>query len=432
MGQTFYIETFGCSANKADSEIIVGLLRNHGLNLVDDPLGADFIIVNTCAVKAPTEQKVLRRLSDLSKLKGKLVVGGCLPAISMESIRDVVPEFCAAFCPRSLDRIAEIIDAVRADQTSLVYLSTGAIEKPVLPRLRQNRNRGIIEIAEGCLGSCSYCCVRFARGPLHSYHSDALVSQARSMLDDGCRELWITAQDTAAYGLDIGSSLPELLERICDLPYRFKIRVGMMNPKNVLPILDELARVYDNPKIYKFLHLPVQSGDNDILSAMRRGYTVEDFTDILDRICRPSIRMTLATDIIVGFPGETENQFQLSVELMKRVKPDIVNVSRFGKRPKAAASSYSDQLHGMEKKRRSRKLSAIAREISLRRNRDWIGWSGEALVTEAGPKGGWIARNYAYKPILLRSGGDLLGRHVNVAVTSATYGYLLGDRSLFD
>lgn len=427
MGQTFSIETFGCPTNKSDTEIMVGILKRHGFELVGDPLKARFIIVNTCAVKAPTEQRVLKRIRELSRLKAKLIIAGCLPPLSLGRIREAAPNFAAVLDPRSIDRIAVLMKEVMLGKRNLVISSDRVPRKPRLPRHIFGEVRGIIQIAEGCAGSCSYCCVRYARGPLKSFEKDDLLEEAKMMLQSGCRELWVTSQDNAAYGADIGSKLPSLLSEICQFPYQFRVRVGMMNPRNVLPIEDDLIEAYEHPKVYKFLHLPLQSGDDEILSAMRRGYSVEQFVSIVEHFREAFPRMTLSTDVITGFPGETESQFRHSLELINQIKPDIVNISRFGLRPGTPAASYPSQLHGRGKKRRSRKISELVQSIGLEINRRWIGWSGKALIAEVGAKGGWIARNISYKPIVIHDDENLLGSFVEVRVTSATSTYLIGN-----
>lgn len=426
MGQTFSVETFGCPTNKSDTEIMVGILKGHGFELVEDPLVAELIIINTCAVKAPTERKVLKRIRELSHLKARLIVAGCLPPLSLEKVRTAAPSFAGALDPRSIDRIVDIASEVMLGKSNVVVFSDKTPRKPRLPRYMLGGVRGIVQIAEGCAGSCTFCCVRYARGRLQSFDEDDLLEEAKTMLENGCKELWVTSQDNAAYGVDIGSRLPALLEEICRLPYRFRVRVGMMNPKSVLPIVDDLIEAYGHPKIYKFLHLPVQSGDDEVLTAMRRGYSVEEFVSIVERFRETFPRMALSTDIIAGFPDETETQFLHSVGLINKIKPDIVNISRFGPRPGTSAASYPRQLHGREKKRRSRKISRLMRRIGLEINRGWIGWGGKALVAEVGVKGGWIARNTSYKPIVLRDDRDLLGRFVRARVTSATPTYLVG------
>lgn len=427
MTRTFHVETFGCPTNKSDSEIIVGLLEREGLRLVDGPRSADLIIVNTCAVKAPTERRVLRRIGELGGLGKRLIIAGCLPRLSLGRIRAAAPDFAAALDPRSVDRIADVVWRVLDGERGLVVFSDQTPRKPRLPRRVLDRVRGIVQIAEGCAGSCTYCCVRFARGPICSFDRDDVLDEARSMLAAGRKELWITSQDTAAYGLDTGPTLPRLLSDLCDLPYRFFVRVGMMNPRNALPILDDLIDAYRHPKVYKFLHLPVQSGDDDVLSAMGRGYTADDFVSIVERFREAFPRLTLATDVIVGFPGETEEQFRRSMALLERVRPDIVNVSRFGIRPGAPAAAFPRRVDEREKKRRSREASKLVRRIGLEVNSGWVGWSGMALVSEVGLKGGWVARNYAYKPVVIRGGVGLLGRFINVKVTEARPTYLLGE-----
>jgi threonylcarbamoyladenosine tRNA methylthiotransferase CDKAL1 len=208
----------------------------------------------------------------------------------------------------------------------------------------------------------------------------------------------------------------------------FRVRVGMMTPSMVTDSLDELIAAFKNSKIFKFVHLPVQSGDDRVLKRMRRFYTVQDFKEIVDafRVAFPEV--TLATDIICGFPGETQEAFENTLKLIGEVKPDIVNVSKFFARPRtAAAEMYDAFLESAEIKRRSTEAAKLVKRISLERNQRWVGWSGEVLMDEKGKvPGSWIGRNFAYKPVTLKSSADLLGKTLQVKVVKAFSTYLAG------
>jgi len=244
----------------------------------------------------------------------------------------------------------------------------------------------------------------------------------------GAKEFWITSQDTACYGREMQSNLTELLSTLDVLAGDFKVRVGMMTPNMVTDMQDKLISSFRSDKIFKFLHLPVQSGDNETLKFMRRFYTAEQFKHIVDAFRAEFPDLTLATDVIVGFPGETEEAFENTLELLKEVKPDVTNVSKFFARPKTAAAEIQDGLvDRLEIKRRSTVAAALVKRISLERNQRWVGWVGEILVDEKGKvEGFWVGRNIAYKPIAVKSSSNLLGKTVRIKVLEASITYLKG------
>ncbi|MCX8170832.1 MAG: tRNA (N(6)-L-threonylcarbamoyladenosine(37)-C(2))-methylthiotransferase, partial [Candidatus Bathyarchaeota archaeon] len=291
------------------------------------------------------------------------------------------------------------------------------------PKVRFNRAIEIIPIAEGCLGSCSFCCVRFARGRLFSYPKELIVGGVREAVSEGVKEIWLTSQDNGAYGLDIGTNLVDLLRECCRISGKFFIRVGMMNPNHVIKLLPDLIGVYKDERIFKFLHLPVQSGDNNILKMMNRRYTVEDVKAIFNAFKKELPDITIATDVICGFPGESRESFEKTLELMKEIEPDVINISKFFPRPNTPAARMK-QVESKEIAYRSRLMTNVANNISIKRNKRWIGWRGEVLIDEKGPGDSWIGRNYAYKPIVVRSGEDLLGKLINVKVTEIHINYL--------
>lgn len=244
----------------------------------------------------------------------------------------------------------------------------------------------------------------------------------------GVKEFWITSQDTGCYGREIGSSLAELLLALGDLPGDFRVRVGMMTPNMVTDMQDKLINAFRNDKIFKFLHLPVQSGDNETLKRMRRFYTSEQFSCIVDAFRSEFPDLTLATDVIVGFPGETEEAFENTIKLLDEVKPDVTNVSKFFARPKTAAAKIQDCLVDRDEiKRRSTVAAELVKRISLERNQRWVGWVGQVLIDERGKvDGSWVGRNFAYKPVVVKSSDNLLGKTMRVKAIETSVTYLKG------
>ncbi|MCW3992852.1 MAG: tRNA (N(6)-L-threonylcarbamoyladenosine(37)-C(2))-methylthiotransferase, partial [Candidatus Bathyarchaeota archaeon] len=366
-----YVEVFGCSANVADLEIASGLLEEAGHTHVDAPGKADAVIILTCIVKRPTELRMIRRLRELAALGMPLVVGGCMPKAERWLVEEVAP-MASLLGPDNILRIVEVVNAALKGRR-LEALQGRPPDRTCLPRVRINPVIHIAPISSGCLGDCSYCIVKLARGRLRSFPADEIVEDVGRAIDEGCREIWVTAEDTAAYRWR-GIRLPQLLEELSGLDGRFYIRVGMMTPNQTMPILDELMEAYRSEKVFKFLHVPVQSGSDDVLKGMRRRYTVDDFRGLVTGAREAFSDLSLSTDIICGFPGETEEQFMDSIKLVEEMRPDALNISRFWPRPGTEAADMEGQLHGRETKRRSRMLTRLWRRLSLESGRRWVGW----------------------------------------------------------
>jgi len=422
-----FVKSFGCSTNLADGEVLAGCLLKAGHKLVDSALEADVLIYNMCAVKGPTENRAIATLKCAPKGK-KVIVAGCLPLINFERLNREV-HLDAAIRPAAGDTIADVVNRVFAGE-KVVDLEGALKGKPglSLPQLRTNPVLSIIPVCYGCLGSCAYCCVVFARGRLRSYPVNEVIKRVRNDLAAGAQEFWITSQDMACYGRDIGTNLAELLVAINAVQGDFRVRVGMMTPNFVSDILNDLIEAFRNEKVFKFVHLPVQSGDDEILRSMKRFYSVQDFREVINEFRAVFPNVTVATDIILGFPDETRAAFNKTMNLIEQVKPDVVNVSKFFGRPgTAAAEMHEAFLEPAVIKRRSVKASKIVKQISLERNQRWVGWTGEALVDEKGkvPKS-WIGRNFAYKPIALKSSTELLGKKLQVKIEKVFSTYLVG------
>jgi threonylcarbamoyladenosine tRNA methylthiotransferase CDKAL1 len=415
-----FVRSFGCSANQADSEVLAGCLAAAGFVLTDSEAEAELVIYNSCAVKGPTENRIIDALKRVPSNQ-KVVVAGCLPLISFERLfREV--RFDAVVGPAAGEGIVEVVKRVLSgEQVVDLEDATLAMPKLDLPRVQSNSVVSIVPVNYGCLGSCAYCCVVQARGHLRSYSIEEIVRRVKRDLAAGTKEFWVTSQDTACYGRDIGTNLAELLNALTSIEGDFRVRVGMMTPNIMAPILDELVEAFRSEKVYKFVHLPVQSGDDEVLRRMRRFYTAKEFKVMVSVFRKEFPLLTLSTDVICGFPGETALAFENTLKLLTEVKPDVVNVSKFFARPKtAAAEMHSDFVERDEIKRRSTEAAVLARRIALEQNQRWMGWSGEILIDEKGKiAGSWVGRNFAYKPVAVKSAADLLGKTVQVKVAKA-------------
>jgi len=264
---------------------------------------------------------------------------------------------------------------------------------------------------------------------LRSYGVEEIVRRMKEDLSLGLREFWLTSQDTACYGKDIDTNLAELLDALCIVKGNFKIRVGMMTPNHVIDILDDLVQAFQSEHVFKFLHLPVQSGDDMVLRRMRRFYSVDDFRNIVNTFRASFPKLTLATDLICGFPSEDEEAFVRSLKLVETIKPDVVNVSKFFARPRTAAATMEGEFVPLlEIKRRSALAAALAKKVSFERNQNWVRWKGQVLFDEVGKvSGSWVGRNFAYRPIVVKSADDLLEKIFKVKVLKSFPTYLQGE-----
>ena len=405
----------------ADSEIALGILKQAGYTLVQKPEDADIIIIFTCVVKKPTSDRMLYRINFLKQFRKKLIVAGCMASGEPEKIRRAAPRAILVH-PRAITRITEAIESGKS------ILSEDDIIKLRHPRVRRNPITAIIPVSEGCWWRrCSFCIVARTRGSYMSYPLNMILEEVEDSINEGVKEIWLTSQDMGSYGIESGKSLlPRLIECVSKIDGLFLVRIGMMNPIYLKPILEDLAEAYLKPKIFRFLHLPVQSGSNKILMDMNRGYSVELFKEIVTFMRSRIKDLTLSTDIIVGYPTEDEEDFEKTVKLIEEIKPDMINLSRFFPRPGTPAERLKP-LDPRLVKKRSKLMSEVAREAALRAGERWIGWRGIALVDEIGERGEAIARNLSYKPIVLKENGRrLFGKFVEVEIESIRPYCLLG------
>jgi len=422
-----FVKSYGCSTNQADGEALSGCLAAAGFVIAGSEPEADVLVYNCCAVKGPTEDRMFQILKKAPKNK-RLVVAGCLPLICYDRLLREV-QFDGVVGPGLGRRISTVVESVlQGDRVTALEESMAGKPELALPRLTSNPVISVVPVSYGCLGACSYCCVVFARGHLRSCTPEEITERVNADLDAGAREFWLTSQDVAAYGRDIQTNLADLLKAVCMVPGDFRVRVGMMNPNLVQDMLSELVVAFEDSKVFKFLHLPVQSGNNLVLRSMRRCYTVEEFKEIVSIFRREFPMITLATDVICGFPGEAHEAFDETLSLIDDVKPDVVNVSKFFARPGTHAAGMLGAVEPAELKRRSKELSQLAKRISMEQNQRWLRWTGEIVVDEKGKcEGSWIGRNFAYKPVVVKSPQDLMGKVLCVKVVKAFSSYLSAD-----
>ncbi len=414
-----FVEAYGCSASFSDSEMISGLILNGGHTLVDNSSESDLNVVVTCSVKDATANKMIHRIKSL-KTK-PLIVAGCLPKAEKSTV-EKFSENASMLGPKSLGKTLQVIDSTLKG-TKQIALEDSDISKVGLPKVRLNPVVGIVEIASGCMSECTFCQTKLSKGDLSSYRIGDIVRQVQTEIKDGCKEVWLTSTDNGCYGFDINTDLPTLIDTVVDIPHDFKIRVGMMNPMYMARIKDHLIESFDNDKVYKFLHIPVQSGSNRVLNDMKRGHTVETFIDVVKKAREKFPEFTISTDVIVGFPSETIEDFEKTKELLAETKPDVVNLSKYSARPGTDAAEWK-QIDALEVKKRSKEIFDIINQIAIENNQKWIGWKGEVLFdekTDEGIKG----RNFAYKSIRVDDSVDI-GQTKNVEIIDSTLHSLVG------
>jgi len=414
-----FVEAYGCSASFADSEMISGLILNGGHSLVENSSESDLNIVVTCSVKDSTANKMMHRIKSL-KTK-PLIVAGCLPKAEKDTV-EKFSENASLLGPNSLGKTLQVINST-LNGSKQIALEDSDLSKVGLPKVRLNPAVGIVEIASGCMSECTFCQTKLSKGDLSSYRLGDVVRQVQTEIKEGCKEVWLTSTDNGCYGFDIGTDLPSLVNAVTEIPEEFMVRVGMMNPMYMPRIKEKLVEAYDNDKVFKFLHIPVQSGSNKVLHDMKRGHTAETFREITKKVKERFENFTISTDVIVGFPSETEEDFQKTVSLLDETKPDVVNLSKYSARPGTDAAEW-EQLDAAEVKRRSKIVFEQISKLSMESNQKWIGWKGKVLFdekTDEGIKG----RNFAYKPVSVADKVDLGQSHI-VEITDATVKRLIG------
>ncbi len=438
----YWIETFGCQMNVLDSEAMAGLLTKMGYEKARSPEEADIILINTCTVRQKPDEKAFAYLGEFGKLKQKkphLILGvtGCMAQRESDIIKARAPYVDLLLGPRSVHRLPDLIRTIQEQRRFVEYLDL--YDDPVPPDLvvRNSDLFAYVTIIHGCNKKCTFCAVPTARGPEKSVPPDIVLEQVRQLIDLGYREIILLGQNANAYGHDLNGArgggrgtgeridLAWLLERIDELaaPAKVRIRFTTNHPNHMTDRLIEAMANLES--VCEHIHLPVQSGDNEVLRRMWRGYTVERYLSIIERLREKVPGIAIATDVIVGFPGETEEQFRNTLRLMERVGFDQAFMFAFSPRPNTLAATFPDQIPEPVKKRRLQELIALQNEIQQCKNEREVGQVVEVLVegpSEKNPKK-LSGRTRTNKTVVFKGNPDWRGKFVLVRTTKA---YLWG------
>ena len=434
MKNYIYIETYGCSANQNNSEIMSGILRSSGYQITNNEQIAEIIILNTCIVKNKTENKIKRRIQDISNQENKnnlIIITGCMPETDAKQIKQLNPQTILLGTHHIKD-IVNIIKKYENNQLDLIkqkdFLNFKKETKLNLPKIPKNKLISITQISEGCFGQCTYCKTRLAKGSLYSYPEKEILKSIENDLKQGAKEVWITSQDCANYGLDKKTqALPKLLEKILSLKHRFKLRLGMSDPNNIYPILDKLIEIYKNPKIYKFLHIPIQSASNKVLNDMKRRYTIEQAEEIIIKFRKEIPKITISTDIIVGYPTETELDHKKNINFIKQYMPDVFNLSKMSIHKDTPAEKFSPIPIKIINKRTT-ELMKIHQKTAKQNKEKFLNKTTKVFVNKKISENLYGVRDDYYNIILINSKDkSILGKNINVKIKQIGIHHMVGE-----
>lgn len=406
----FFVESYGCTMNYGEGDLLGERMEEMGHIRVQSADEADIIILNTCTVVDTTEKNMLRRMMELRNSGKEVIVTGCLAAVGMSR--------AAIRLPGSLI----IPPCEYVTFTNSVIGRYGTAGGPIPSRIGTTI---ILPIAQGCLGGCTYCITRLARGKLVSYPEKEILDRFERAVKNGAKEILIAAQDTACYGKDCNTDLPTLLRKMLKVPGEYRMRIGMMTPNHLDRILDDMLDVMGDERIYRFLHIPIQSGSDAVLERMNRQYTVEEFMDLVKRARARYPDISIATDMISGFPGETDEDHESSLRLMSQLRMDTANITRFSPRPGTPAADMK-QVHGRIAKVRSAELTDMKNRTELDVNSGLIGKTVNILITEKGKDGTSISRTDNYRPVVIDSDKPV-GTFTKARIEGCKPTYLIGN-----
>lgn len=426
--QKVWVRTWGCSHNNSDGEYMAGQLASSGYKITEDSSDADLWLLNSCTVKNPAEDHFRNSIKKAQEQNKKVVVAGCVPQAQprMDYLKGL-----SIIGVQQIDRVVEVVDeAVKGHSVRLLGQKKdkgkrlGGVRLD-LPKIRRNPLIEIISINTGCLNACTYCKTKHARGDLASYPIEELVERARQSFQEGVCEIWLTSEDTGAYGRDIGADLPSLLwELVKEIPEGAMLRLGMTNPPYILEHLEEMAKILTHPRVYSFLHVPVQSASDSVLMDMRREYCCADFKRVVDFLKEKVPGITIATDIICGFPGETDEDFEQTMELVREYHFPSLFINQFYPRPGTPAAKM-EQVPAQVKKQRTKELSALFHSYNPYDHK--VGERQHVLVTEESfDTQYYVAHNKFYEQVLVPKKSEFKGKMIEVDIYEAGKHYMKG------
>ena len=431
------VVTYGCQQNEADSERIAGMLHAMGYEKTEKEADADIIIVNTCSVRDHAEQRALSITGGYKHLKAKkpsLIIGisGCMVSkqAQTDKIKHSYPYIDFTFGTEKLWQLPEILYHVMTEEKRIFCPNEG---KPItaegIPVLRENPYKAWVSIMYGCNNFCTYCIVPYVRGRERSRRPEAILAEVRELVADGCREITLLGQNVNSYGKEFGGEcdFADLLAKICEIEGDFIVRFMTSHPKDAShKLIDTMAA---NPKIARQFHLPVQSGSNRILKEMNRIYTRESYLDLIRYMREKMPDIAISTDIIVGFPGETEEDFEDTLSIVKEARYDMMYSFIYSKRSGTPAAEMENQVPEEITGKRFPRLLALQNEISLERNLVWENQVLRVLVdgkSKNNPEK-YSGRTDGNKIVLFDADESFVGKFVNIRITKAQTFALLGE-----
>ncbi len=434
MAQYLYLETMGCQMNVHDSERIVGIMAAEGFERTYRPEEADLLLLNTCSVREKPHQKAYSKLGELQRFKqarGDVVIGvcGCMAQTVPEEIVQRAPYVDLLVGPRSYEHLAQAVRQVQSGAGRVIYTELNGSLPEGLPLRRAPGVCAWVTAMYGCNNYCSYCIVPYARGPERSRKLPDIVAEVEGLVGEGYREVTLLGQNVNTYGADRpgGPDFADLLAAVSAVPGLQRVRFTTSHPKDCSDKL--IAAVRDLGPVCEHLHLPVQAGDDEVLRRMGRGYTAGQYRELVAR-CREAVPdCTLTTDVMVGFPGETERQFERTLALFEELRYDQAFMFKYCDRPGTAAAALPDKVGEEEKQRRLERLIALQNEIGRERSRELIGQTVEVLVEARGARGQLRGRTRGNKLTLFDGPDELIGKLVSVRVTE---GFVWGLKACRD
>lgn len=430
-----YVRSFGCQLNVSDGEKIKGLLKQSGYDFTEDENDADLIILNTCAVRENAEDRVFGIVGSMKRLKElrpELIIGisGCMTAQEhiAEKIKSSYPQVSFVLGTSALNALpALLLEALKGAKYSEDRREYDDFSQ-VCEQIRESTFKASVPIMYGCNNFCTYCIVPYVRGRERSRKAEDIIAEVTQLASDGYKEIMLLGQNVNSYGNDLsdGLSFPQLLRRLNDIEGDFVIRFMSSHPKDASREL--LDAILECDKVAKHLHLPVQSGSNDVLERMNRRYTVEKYLETVDYLREREPSFSFTTDLIVGFPNESDEDFEATLELIKRVKYDNIYSFIYSKRTGTKASVMEDKISDDVKSRRMRRLLEVQREISTEHYKRFVGEKMRVLVDGESKKREGYLTGKSNEFIIAEFAGDssLVGSFVEIEVTEAKNWAVIG------
>jgi tRNA-2-methylthio-N6-dimethylallyladenosine synthase len=433
-GKTFYIETFGCQMNVHDSEKVIGTLLSEGYAQVETPEEAHLVLYNTCSIRDKAEQKVFNRLQQFKRDAGKGKVFGVLGCVAQQEGENIfarAPHVSLVAGSASYTKLPEMLVQLERGDRRVTGLSLDTSETFDTPFTRRdNPYRAYITIIEGCDKSCAYCVVPFTRGPERSRTSESVLAEAGRLAESGYTEIQLLGQNVNSYRdpSAAGWDFATLLGRVAEIPGIRRVRYTTSHPRDfVKAIVEAMDR---NPVLCDHVHLPVQSGSSRTLAAMDRLYTRDQYMRRVEWLKTAKRKYSITTDIIVGFPGESEEDFQQTLDLLDEVQYDSIFSFKYSPRPNTAALQLPGQVPEEEKQRRLLVVQEKQRSIQIRRNAELVGQVQEVMVEGRNPAlGQWIGRTSDNRTLNFThaASAGLAGQYLQVRVTRSGPNSLVGE-----